>query len=67
MAVMAAEGRSNRQIAEELYVSRRTVETHLSRVYQKLDIPGRFALDSAVLAGLVQEDAAEGPAALGTG
>ncbi|CAM02177.1 regulatory LuxR family protein [Saccharopolyspora erythraea NRRL 2338] len=67
VAVMAAEGRSNRQIAEELYVSRRTVETHLSRVYQKLDIPGRFALDSAVLAGLVQEDAAEGPAALGTG
>ncbi|WP_249124006.1 helix-turn-helix transcriptional regulator [Saccharopolyspora erythraea] len=66
VAAMAAEGRSNRQIAEALYVSRRTVETHLSRVYQKLDIPGRFALDGAVLAGLAQEEA-EGPAAVGAG
>ena len=37
-------GRSNADIAEELYVSRRTVESHLAHAYQKLQIKGRVAL-----------------------
>ncbi|GAA0540137.1 regulatory LuxR family protein [Saccharopolyspora erythraea NRRL 2338] len=48
VAVLAAEGRTNRQIAADLYVTRRTVELHLSRVYQKLLIPGRPALGRAM-------------------
>jgi DNA-binding CsgD family transcriptional regulator len=41
---MAAEGRTNREIAQELYVTTKTVESHLARVYDKLDIAGRSDL-----------------------
>ena len=35
---LAAEGRTNREIAHELYVTLKTVEGHLSRAYTKLGI-----------------------------
>ena len=41
---LAAEGRTNREIAHELYVTLKTVEGHLSRVYTKLGIAGRAEL-----------------------
>ena len=41
---LAAEGRSNREIAHELYVTLKTVEGHLSRAYRKLGIEGRDQL-----------------------
>ena len=41
---LAAEGRSNREIAHELYVTLKTVEGHLSRAYAKLGIEGRGRL-----------------------
>lgn len=44
IASLAASGRSNREIAAELVVSIRTVETHLQRVYAKLGIRGRGEL-----------------------
>jgi DNA-binding CsgD family transcriptional regulator len=43
-AVLAAAGRSNKAIAEELFVSVRTVETRLNHVYLKLGIAGRQEL-----------------------
>jgi DNA-binding CsgD family transcriptional regulator len=39
-----AEGMSNRSIAEELYLSRHTVDAHLKHVYLKLDIHSRVQL-----------------------
>jgi DNA-binding CsgD family transcriptional regulator len=48
VARLAAGGRSNREIAESLYVTRRTVETHLSHAYQKLDIESREELSAAL-------------------
>ena len=48
IAGLAAQGFTNRQIAERLALSRRTVETHLAHAYQKLDIRSR-----ADLAGLL--------------
>ena len=39
---------TNRSIAEELYLSRHTVDAHLKHVYHKLDIHSRVEL--AVLA-----------------
>jgi DNA-binding CsgD family transcriptional regulator len=44
VAELAAEGRSNPEIAQALFVTRKTVETHLGHVYSKLDISGRGKL-----------------------
>jgi len=41
---LAAEGRTNREIAQELYVTLKTVEGHLSRAYTKLGIKRRAQL-----------------------
>jgi DNA-binding CsgD family transcriptional regulator len=45
---MAAEGATNREIAQALFVSLRTVETHLTRSYLKLGIGGRDGLVEAL-------------------
>jgi DNA-binding CsgD family transcriptional regulator len=39
----AAAGRSNREIAQDLYVSTKTVDTHLSHAYAKLGLAGQGA------------------------
>jgi DNA-binding CsgD family transcriptional regulator len=44
VARMAADGMTNREIAQDLFVSLRTVETHLTHVYRKLSIDSRDAL-----------------------
>lgn len=43
-AQMAADGRTNREIAESLFVTLRTVETHLTSSYTKLGITSRGQL-----------------------
>jgi DNA-binding CsgD family transcriptional regulator len=48
VAELAAEGRSNPEIAQALFVTRKTVETHLGHVYRKLDIAGRGELADAL-------------------
>jgi DNA-binding NarL/FixJ family response regulator len=45
---LAAEGRTNREIAQELYVTLKTVEGHLSRAYTKLGIERRAQLRTAL-------------------
>ena len=45
---LAAEGRTNEEIAEALTLSPRTVERHLSNVYGKLGVAGRAARAAAV-------------------
>jgi ATP/maltotriose-dependent transcriptional regulator MalT len=44
IALAVAEGRSNRDVAAELFLSPRTVEWHLTRIYRKLDISSRAGL-----------------------
>jgi DNA-binding CsgD family transcriptional regulator len=44
----AVEGRSNREIAQALFVTEKTVERHLSSAYQKLGIRSRFQLADAI-------------------
>jgi DNA-binding NarL/FixJ family response regulator len=41
---LAAEGKTNREIAHALYVTMKTVEGHLARAYRKLEISGRGEL-----------------------
>ena len=48
VAELAAEGHSNPEIAQALFVTRKTVETHLGHVYRKLGISGRTKLASAL-------------------
>ncbi len=50
-AAMAAEGLSNREIAQALFVTLRTVEMHLSNAFRKLDISSRTQLPAALAAG----------------
>jgi DNA-binding CsgD family transcriptional regulator len=48
VARMAADGRTNREIAQALFIGLRTVETHLTHAYQKLAIRSRDALPGAL-------------------
>jgi ATP/maltotriose-dependent transcriptional regulator MalT len=47
---LAAAGASNPHIAQQLFVTRKTVETHLSHAYQKLGISSRQQLAAALAA-----------------
>lgn len=48
MAVLAASGRSNRAIAQQMFLSVRTVEGHLYQVYSKLSVRTRAELAEIV-------------------
>ena len=48
VARLVGQGLRNREIADQLYVSRRTVETHVSRVHAKLGTRTRVALTAAM-------------------
>ncbi|WP_344595717.1 AAA family ATPase [Streptomyces violaceusniger] len=41
VAVLAADGHSNREISRKLWITVSTVEQHLTRVYRKLEVSGR--------------------------
>jgi DNA-binding CsgD family transcriptional regulator len=44
VAALVADGLANAEIAERLYVSKRTVETHISRLYLKLQVTTRVGI-----------------------
>ena len=48
VATLAACGLSNRQVARRLFISLRTVENHLHRVFSKLQVTGRHELHHAL-------------------
>ena len=48
IARLARDGRSNPQIGEQLFLSRRTVEWHLRKVFTKLNISSRQELRDAL-------------------
>jgi len=58
---LLAQGRSNRELAAELYVSEKTVKTHVSSILSKLRLTDRTqAAIFAVRHGLADEDEADG-------
>ena len=62
IARMAAEGLSNREIGQQLYLSHRTVGYHLHRIFPKLGITSRSQLHAAVLS--LTESSASSPAVI---
>ena len=48
VAGLAAAGRTNREIAQELFVTEKTVEGHLRNAYDKLEVRSRLALPDAL-------------------
>jgi DNA-binding NarL/FixJ family response regulator len=50
VAELASTGLTNRRIAQELFVTTATVETHLRHTFQKLDVRSRDQLAMALAA-----------------
>jgi DNA-binding CsgD family transcriptional regulator len=48
VAAMAADGMTNREIAEALVVTMKTIESHLGHAYRKLEIRSRKELARAL-------------------
>jgi DNA-binding CsgD family transcriptional regulator len=44
VAQLVARQLTNRQVAEALFVTEKTVEAHLNRVYRKLEVSSRWQL-----------------------
>ncbi|HKA98782.1 MAG TPA: helix-turn-helix transcriptional regulator [Streptosporangiaceae bacterium] len=49
VAQLAADGMGNKEIAQTLFVTIKTVEMHLSHAYRKLEIASRAQLDKPLL------------------
>jgi DNA-binding CsgD family transcriptional regulator len=47
---MAAEGATNKEIAQALFLSVKTIEMHLGHAYRKLDVRSRQALRASYTA-----------------
>jgi DNA-binding CsgD family transcriptional regulator len=48
IAGLAGEGQTNRQIAQRLFITQKTVETHLSHAFRKLHIESRAQIPAAL-------------------
>jgi DNA-binding CsgD family transcriptional regulator len=61
VAELASGGETNRQIAGRLYLSPRTVEYHLRKIFKKLGVSGRMELAQQLRTGSVdgRKDSAE--------
>ena len=58
---LIAQGLSNAEIAQELYISETTVKTHVTHILQKLDLRDRVqVVVLAYQSGLLEGDAAPG-------
>jgi DNA-binding CsgD family transcriptional regulator len=68
VAELAASGLTNREISRALFVTVKTVGTHLGHIYDKLDLEGPEARErlAAMLQVVAAPDARAGPAAAGT-
>jgi DNA-binding CsgD family transcriptional regulator len=52
IAQLAAQGLSNREIAQRLYLSHRTISSHLYRIFPKLGVTSRAQLAAALDGGI---------------
>ena len=60
---LVIEGKASKEVAELLYVSKRTVDFHLANIYEKLQVSNRVqAFRRAVALGLLPTEPAREPA-----
>jgi DNA-binding CsgD family transcriptional regulator len=64
IALRVAEGRTNPEVAGELFISRKTVERHLSQIYRKLGVRSRTEL-ARVLSPMLPEHPSSAEVAVG--
>ncbi|MFD0474925.1 response regulator transcription factor [Nonomuraea thailandensis] len=62
MAELISQGLTNREVAERLQVSQKTVETHVSRIFSKYDVRSRVALARRLSGGDLPAGRPEPPA-----
>lgn len=48
VAELVTVGHTNRQIAAQLHITDNTVETHMRRIFAKLEVPSRAAVAAAI-------------------
>jgi DNA-binding CsgD family transcriptional regulator len=60
VAELVAAGRTNREVAETLFMSPHTVEAHLTRIYRSLGVRGRTELARAMAAQPIDDADAPG-------
>jgi DNA-binding CsgD family transcriptional regulator len=63
--LLAAEGLSNREIAQALFITTATPKAHLSGVYRKLGVTRRGELAQALI-GVLDDTRGEDPSATAT-
>ena len=51
MATLVAAGKRNREVAAALFLSEKTVETHVSKVFAKLGLSSRAAVGAVLERG----------------
>ena len=56
IATMVSEGMRNSEVAAQLYISPRTVEYHLGKVFRKLGVTSRAELAGAMLSARLERD-----------
>jgi len=54
VASLAAAGRTTRQIADSLFISTKTVEANLTRIYRKLGVANRAELSTVLAANAME-------------
>lgn len=53
VVVALRSGSTNREVAEQLFVSVKTIETHLTRIYRKLGLRSRAQVVAAYHTGVI--------------
>jgi DNA-binding CsgD family transcriptional regulator/tetratricopeptide (TPR) repeat protein len=64
VAALVTRGRTNREVAAEMFVTENTVQTHIRHIFQKLGVRSRTELTALLLASPAGAVSLAGPAAL---
>jgi DNA-binding CsgD family transcriptional regulator len=59
VAELVAQGKTNDEVAQELFVSKKTVEANLTRIYRKLGVRSRYALTARLTLRDTEGDSAK--------